>query len=259
MKRGIMSQPLSDDEQALAAGYVLGDLSVDEMAHVAALLQHKPEFTQEVNALQASLQLIPHALPKVEPPPQLQASILAAHAASLAPASSPSSSTRQAFPWSRIIAGIAGLATLLLSADNFRLRRQFSLAQNPDPPESDNQRVAAILQQPTSRLVALEGEDNAAAGTLLFTPGRWQEVVVSLGDLPPLPVDQVYRMWLTLANGEVIFCGEFNTNTDGAVFIRLTPPELPPQGVKATGIFVTADATSAPLTPTGPQFMVGEL
>jgi Anti-sigma-K factor rskA len=123
---------------------------------------------------------------------------------------------------------------------------------------TESDRVAAILQRPTSRLVALKGEKDAA-GTLLFTPGKWQEVVVSLGNLPPLPPDQIYRMWLTLANGNTIACGEFNTNAEGSVFVKLTPPELPPKGVKATGIYVTVDGVNAPLNPGGDRVMSGAI
>jgi Anti-sigma-K factor rskA len=93
----------------------------------------------------------------------------------------------------------------------------------------------------------------------MFTPGKWQEVVVSLGNLPPLPPDQVYRMWLTLKNGQVLPCGEFKTTPEGTVFIRINPPKTPPTGVKATGVFVTVDAANAPLTPTGQQVMTGSI
>ena len=249
-----MSQSLSDEEQALAAGYVLGDLSDEEQTQIEALLQQRPEFRQEVNALQISLQMIPHALSEVDPPPHLQADIIKAHDA-MTGVTEPTFSTRQSFPWSKLIAGIALLTALIAMVDNLRLRRQFSLAQ-----DIDTQRVATILQQPNSRLIALQSEDgSAAAGTLLFTPGQWQEVVVSLGNLPPLPVEQVYRMWLELENGDIIFCGEFNTTSEGDVFVRFTPPETPPQGVKATGIFVTTDATAAPLIPGETRIIVGEI
>ena len=146
--------------------------------------------------------------------------------------------------------GIATLASLLLATDNFRLRNQ--LAQDV---ESD--RVASILQQPNSRLISLAGNDSAAAGTLLFTPGNWNEVIVSLGDLPPLPPAQIYRMWLELENGEVIYCGAFNTDADGSVFVRFTPPESPPAGVKATELFVTVDAAEATPSSAGERIMQG--
>jgi hypothetical protein len=93
----------------------------------------------------------------------------------------------------------------------------------------------------------------------MFTPGKWQEVVVSLGNLPPLPPDQVYRMWLTLKNGQVIPCGEFKTTDQGKVFIRLNPAQNPPPGVKATGVFVTIDAANAPLTPAGQRVITGNI
>ena len=147
------------------------------------------------------------------------------------------------------------LAALALGADNWRLRSQLQLAQNEEA-----QRVASIMQNPGSRLVALQGEGDApAAGTLLFTAGNWQEVIVSLGNLPPLPPDQVYRMWLTLENGEFIFCGEFRPGDEGSTFIRLLPPEQPPEGVKTTGIIVTADSVDSPLSPDGPQIVQGTI
>lgn len=246
-----MLQSLSEADQELIAGYVLGDLDEEESRQFEHLLQHHPQVQQEVRSLQLSLQLMPHALPKVPAPASLQQKILETQAfpSAIAPVSI------RRFPWSRVLAGIAILTALLLSADNLRLRRQLSLAQRPDP-EID--RVATILQQPNSRLVALEGQ-NSAAGTLLFTPGQWQEVIVSLGNLPPLPPEQIYRMWLTLANGQTLFCGEFNTGPEGSVFVRLTPPVTPPKGVKATGIFVTVDAEATPPQPTGQPVMSGQI
>ncbi|MGB3491713.1 MAG: anti-sigma factor [Elainellaceae cyanobacterium] len=268
------STPLSDEEQALAAGYVLGDLSDDEQHQLEALLQERPELQREVNALSVSLRSLPHGLPTIAPPPDLEAKILAAYDATLEstaatetltsstdlPSPSPSLNPRRSIPWSKIIAAITTLIALLLGANNAQLR--FQLASTLDQ-EGESQRVAEILQRPNSRLVALEGLDETntatAGGTLLFTAGQWQEVVVSLSNLPPLPVDQVYRMWLTLENGDVLFCGEFNTNSAGQVSVRLTPPETPPEGVKTTGLFVTQDASSAPLEPGGLPVMIGEI
>lgn len=268
------STPLSEEEQMLAAGYVLGDLSDDEQHQLESLLQERPEMQREIKALGASLRSLPHGLSTVAPPPDLEARILAAYDATLEsaaapealtlstapPSPSPSLNTRPSFPWSKIIAGVTTLIALLLAANNAQLRVQ--LANTLDQ-ESESQRIAEILQRSNSRLVALEGLDETntatAGGTLLFTAGQWQEVVVSLSNLPPLPVDQVYRMWLTLENGDVLFCGEFNTNSEGQVSVRLTPPETPPEGVKTTGLFVTQDASSAPLDPSGLPVMTGEI
>ena len=274
------SQPLSDGERALAAGYVLGDLNDDEQRQVAVLLKHRPAMRREVKALSVSLRSLPQSLPLVAPPPALEAKILTAYAATqtvnqtagnveevaigggaIAP-SVQSTVPRSSISWSKIIAGIATLAALLLGTSNIRLRHQLAQLTDPAIPE-DAPQVAQILQQPNSRLVSLQGRDETntatAGGTLLFTAGDWQEVVVSLNNLPPLPVDQVYRMWLTLDDGNILFCGEFNTQPDGTVFVRLSPPQTPPQGVKTTGLFITQTASSAPQTPDGIPLMVGEI
>ena len=244
-------KPLSEEEEQLAAGYVLGDLTDAEVTRLEQLLVDNPTLQQEIQAVQTSLDLLSQALPTVPAPASLRAKIVDAPA--IAPAIAPPSSRRSG-ALLKGLAGLGAIALLLLGADNWRLRYQLGLAQQVSP-----DRVAAILQQPNSRLIALTANDSAAAGTLLFTPGRWQEVIVSFGDLPPLPPDQVYRMWLALENGEIIYCGEFNTESDGSVFVRFTPPETPPQGVKATELFVTIDASADAPDPAGTRVMEGTI
>ncbi|MBE9138586.1 anti-sigma factor [Nodosilinea sp. LEGE 07088] len=266
-----MSNPsaLSEDDLILVEDYVLGELSPEAAAAVEQRIRSDPMMRQELCALQATLRLLPQAVPIAEPSPDLGDRIMSAYTLrnqTLAPANRPESPspqltghpmTRPTLPWGRVAAGTAAALALLLGADNLRLRQALSEA---DPPQAES--VATILQQPKSRLVALQGEGNAAAdaaGTLLFTPGQWQQVVVSLGNLPPVPPEEIYRMWLTLENGQVIFCGEFNTDALGNIFVELRPNETVPQGVKATGIFVTVESTSAPLEPTGDRVMAGSI
>lgn len=238
-----MSQELSTEERELAAGYVLGDLTVEETTHLQQLIAQNPALLQELHALQASLELLPQALPQVEPPAHLRAAIVAPLA------TQPPRSPKR---WLKWLVGMLGLAALALALDNLRLRQQLQLAQQVPP-----NRVAAILQQPNSRLIALTGKTSNAAGTLLFTPGQWQEVIVSLGNLPALPPEQIYRMWLSLENGEVLYCGEFNTDADGAVFVKFRPPKTPPKGVKAKELFVTIDDSRATPNPAGEKVMQG--
>ncbi|NJR38646.1 MAG: hypothetical protein HC781_07100 [Leptolyngbyaceae cyanobacterium CSU_1_4] len=250
---------ISTEDQLLIAGYVLGDLEPEDMARVEQRLATDAALSAEARAMQVSLWSTPQGMTLMTPPPSLRDKILITNAlenpvpgepvwraGSQRPQGSPS------IGWGKILAGLAMLLALLLGADNFRLRQALSFAQ-----QTEADRVAAILQRPNSRLVALKGEK--AAGTLLFTPGKWQEVVVSLGNLPPLPPDQIYRMWLTLANGQTLPCGEFNTDAAGSVFVQLTPPETPPQGVKATGIYVTVDGVNMPLNPNGDRILSGSI
>ncbi len=275
---------LSEQEQLLVAGFVLGDLTAEETARLKQLAATNPDIRREIRAMQTSLELMPQALPLATPPPHLRQRIVttaltttdpAAESATPsgetastlepvappAPSGTPSSQallsrpsilTRRSRSIVKWLAALVTLFALLLAADNIRLRNQLQLAQ-----EQHLNRVAEILQQPTSRLIALEGGQNEATGTLLFTPGNWSEVIVSLANLPPLPPDRIYRMWLSLDNGDVILCGEFNPESDGSVFVRFTPPESPPEGVKATELFVTQEELNSIPMPQAERVMEG--
>lgn len=278
-----MSNPsaLSEDDLILVEDYVLGELSPEAAAALERRVRSDQALRQELCALQATLRLLPQALPVLEAPPELRDRILTTNTlrSKILTADTPLPVAPRrsrptfgaAIPWGKIAVGLAAALALLLGADNLRLRQALGdadqtnrelLAQLNQNDESDGEVVANLLQRPTSRLVTLEGESDEtanAAGTLLFTPGRWQQVVVSLGNLDPLPPDEIYRMWLTLENGETIFCGEFNTDEQGNVFVELRPDEAVPQGVKATGIFVTVESATAPPEPTGERVMAGSI
>lgn len=68
--------PLPDDLQAMAAGYVLGDLSSEEMAQFQELLAVHPELVQMVTALQETLLMLPYGQPYQQPEACVRASLL---------------------------------------------------------------------------------------------------------------------------------------------------------------------------------------
>jgi cell division protein FtsB len=264
-----MVETLSDDMKTLAAGYVLGDLDSEETRQFEQQLRENTTLQAEVSSLQTTLALLPQALPQQAPPTHLRQKILSAYSAT-----TPIVVPRPSIPWSKIIAGIAILVALIFGSENWRLRQAFVAQQqeldatqaklNAQQEELDT--VAGIMQRSKSRLVAIEPEEinpenttNSTAGTLLFTPGQWQKVVVSIQNLPPLPPEQIYRMWLVLENEDILPCGEFNSNDRGQVFVQLNPSKLPPKGVKATGIFVTIDSPSDPLEPEGQRILSGTI
>lgn len=278
-------QPLPEEAKMLAADYVLGELTPDEEARLERMAAGDPALQKEINALQTTLALVPQSLPIVAPPASLKDKIVISAESSVANSVENVAETPSAIRQktqgvkqqgqkkqgqkkqgqtsiAKLLAGIAALTALVLGVDNFRLRNQLQLAQKVDP----NQ-VAAILSQPNSRLISLKSTENpsdgsnaeTAAGTLLFTPGNWQEVIVSLGNLPPLPPEEVYRMWLALENGEVIYCGAFNADDTGSVYVRFTPPETPPKGIKTTALYVTVDKDGPTPDPSGPRVMEGSI
>jgi hypothetical protein len=259
-----MAMSISEEKKMLAAGYVLGDLSTLETSEFEAALATNPDLQAEVTALQVAFNNIPQGLTQVPPPPTLKAKIVESFVAAESPnpavslPPSPISAkiavTSKGFDWSRILAGIGLLIGGLFAFDNFRLRQELQFAQ-----QVNRQELASVLSQPKSRLLALSTQQDKIVGNVLFTPGNWQQVIVSAQNLPPLPVDRVYRMWLELANGQVIPCGEFKTDDRGSVFIKLNAQQNPPTGVKAKGVFVTIDRSDAPLEPTGEKVIQGTI
>jgi Anti-sigma-K factor rskA len=257
-----MSRAISEDEQMLAAGYVLEDLSISELAEFELRLANDTVLQAEVRALRAAFNQIPQELTRVVPPPPLKAKILESfRVASISNAElqsvtlvDPVKKKQNSFPWTRVLLALGLLVSGLLAFDNFRLRKELEFTQ-----QVKQQDLANILQQPKSRLVALSDQENRSVGTILFTPGKWQKVIVSFQNLPPLPVDQVYRMWLELKNGQVLPCGEFTTDRKGNVFVNLNAKQDPPKGVKAKGVFVTIDRANSPLTPAGTRLIQGTI
>ncbi len=276
-----MSNSPSIDEpmdlvEALTAGYVLDDLSPEEAAHFEQLLRHRPELYGKIAFLQETLAAVSYDLPQVAPPPRLLDQILQAIQVpeSQAPESQVSEfpaaivsspvdvmaqvSRKRRIAWGGLAGGIAALVAIALGLDNLHLRHSLQIAEQVNAKQS--QSLATILQRPNSKLVSLKADSNApGAGTLLFTPGKWQEVVLSLQDLPPLPPAEVYRLWLTLSDGAVLPCGEFTTDAQGKAFIKLNPPQTPPKGNKAKGMFVTKAAIGSPLEPTGTKVLSGTI
>jgi anti-sigma-K factor RskA len=256
-----MARTILAEEQELAAGYVLGDLNETELTEFEAILATDLDLQAEVDALQLAFHKVPQGLEIVVPPAALQAKLLNAFAEMPAPAVVPVVTPATATPiarkvptWGKALAGLGLLLAGWLAVDNFSLRQQLQVAQ-----QVKQQDLANILNQPKSRLVSLNTAANQVSGNILFTPGKWQKVIVSARDLPPLPADQVYRMWLELANGQVIPCGEFQTNAQGSIFVQLNAKQNPPPGVKAKGVFVTIDKANAPLQPTGAKVLRGTI
>ncbi len=246
--------PLADEIKELAAGYVLDELEPSEMAEFEQLLATDVAVLQEVRELQVALGGLSVNVPQLTPPPNLRAKTLA----SLGVVDQPleqSSVPKKKIDRAKIIAIFALLASAALLWDNLRLRQNMSFAQ-----QQTAEKVVSLLQRPNGKLVSLaDPASGAANGTILFTAGKWQEVVLSAQNLPPLSAEQVYRLWLNLDNQQTIYCGEFQPDRQGRVSRSIQPPQVPPPGTKATGLFVTLERQDAAISPTGTRVMSGKI
>jgi hypothetical protein len=247
----MINSTLSDETKHLAAAYVLDELEPSEVELVERLMLENPALRQEVRELQMVLGGLALDVPQLQPPAHLRAKVLQALEIDRQVVAVPPKKPN----WSMVVAISALIAAAALSLDNLRLRQDLNFARQQTP-----ERVANLLQRPNSKLIALTDRTNrATSGTVLFTPGKWQDVVVSVRNLPPLPADQVYRLWLSLNTQQVIYCGEFRTDGRGNASESINPPQVPPPGTKAIGLFVTVDRVNAPIVPTGTRIITGEI
>ncbi len=76
-----MAKSISEEEQILAANYVLGNLTGLEINQFEAALASNPELQAEVDALQSAYDTLPQGLSPVTPPPELKAKIIKSFAA----------------------------------------------------------------------------------------------------------------------------------------------------------------------------------
>lgn len=237
------SPSLPDNWRALLAGYVLDDLDASEMALVEQWLDQYPEAAAELEALQTTWDRLPDSLPLQGPPPLVRDRVLAAVTPAL-PTATPSIQRR--LPWQSLALGLGWAATavtaaiaLLLWQENQQLR--LALRQNEG--------LVASFTQPTSRLYTLTGTEVApqARGQLAINPTD-QTAQVITANLPSLTTDEIYRLW-AVAEGEPVFCGQFNPQADGVSSQWVLPDAA--CGADDVAMLITAERATDPFVPAG--------
>jgi anti-sigma-K factor RskA len=235
-----------EHQEELMVGYVLGDLSPEEAEEFRQLLVNNPQLVQEVDRLQEVLDLLPYALPEIEPPPQLRSAILDAAAADI---NREPVRKRPRLPWSKILGSVAAVLALALGLDNYRLRQELKIAQT-------QKNVLTVLQQPHTRVVSLTGTDQAetASGSILVNLDE-QKAVIVFQNLQIPPTNQIYRLW-AIANNKPIACAEFSASQQGTVLdefsLRARDPAC--SNTKST-LAVSLEPSSLPPQPVGPIVM----
>jgi len=254
------NNPQPEAISELIAGYVLGDLSSNEMAQVQQYLASTPQARNQVEELQATLNLLPLALPETAAPPAaLGARLL--ESAAVTPQQAPTTVAvpisgscpqlegRSRSRWSNPIAlrpaawrptawgAIAAtLTAALLGTQNLQLRSDLQFAQQQSgqlaaieaqlaaakADVAEYRDVISMLRLPENRLLALSG----ASG---FTETSSGSVVIApqknwamltLKDLPAPPAGKAYQLW-AMANGEKVYCVEFKPNETGQVLVEI--------------------------------------
>jgi hypothetical protein len=237
----ISSPSPSESLSELLAGYVLGDLTPDEIAIVEAYLIAHPEQQAEVASLMLPLDLLPLTLPANNPSAALKQKIIKiATAESIATTNPIKQFAGNARKWWQFVPVTAtinigtGLGLILLAGlgwQNYRLSQElatvkqdlktFQSAKIPQP-SPDDRSLVSLLQQPNNRFIPLknmEGKAGMGMGSLVISPTKSAAVLV-LQQIKPLPPGQVYRMWAIMGDEEMS-CADFLPDARGKVSMQI--------------------------------------
>jgi anti-sigma-K factor RskA len=244
-----MENQQAGDWDELLAGYVLGDLSPEEIVKVKEHLAQNPELRTEITNLETTLSLLPLSLPQTTPSKSIRENILQSAQVSLI--SSPSLPIwKKPQIWILLIVGLGAVGMTALGFTNYRLQQKLAVAETELSSYKD---AIALLRKPNNRLLAIKSmkDQQQSSGSLLIAPQE-QTAMLSLQNISPLPQGKVYRMW-AFVDGKKVACAEFIPNQEGKVFLKL-PLE---NWANTTTIAVTIEPSAETPEPTGETVMMG--
>jgi anti-sigma factor RsiW len=259
-----MTDPLSCDQcDEWLPGYVLNALTPEEAIATAAHLQTCARCQARLTAYEATVGRLGEAVPLHEPPPELRRSLMAMVAADLAPRSSESQVLpprwRHAWTlrwaWALTVAN----AVLFLVAAWFAWQAWSRLPYGRPSWQEMAQILAvqrqalALLTEATSRRVILNNGAQAR-GTLLLQSTTAQAVLI-VQNLPPLPANRVYQLWL-IRDGIRDNGGIFQVDNQGFGMLLIQAPHTF-NAYQAAGI--TAEPAGGSPGPTSPRVIGGKL
>ncbi|PZU93379.1 MAG: hypothetical protein DCE90_16545 [Pseudanabaena sp.] len=254
----------------ILAGYVLGDLSTDEVTRMHQLISDYPEIIEEIDRFQAALAMLPLGLNESQPAADLRDRIEAVAmplstdllADPLDPARNLqlTSTRRSPFQYKKFwkaaqigFGGLGAIALILLGIDNYQMRQQ--IANNAVELQKHRQTIA-ILQAADNRLISLKGMGAipAASGSVMIAPNE-QTAMITIQNLRPISPDDSYRLW-AVVDGKKIDCAKFRPDAQGNVYVKVPLAQALTQ---STTVIITIEPNKDMLEPTGEMVMKGEV
>jgi anti-sigma-K factor RskA len=264
-----------DKAQEAAGLYALGALPAEERTRFEAHVSTCDECRRDVRAFREVVNVLPFALPQIDPPPALRSRVLAAATAadegrSFVPLTIVR--PRRSFVWAAWLSAaamlvlavglgaytallrhrVSGLEVVLREAVTRLDRSERQLASAARDAERAQVRLA-VLTAPDMKQVELAGRAPAprAAGRAFLSASNG--LLFAASQLPPLPAGRTYQVWL-LTPGAPVSAGLMKPDQNGRV---TTAFDVPPGASSPTGLAVSIEPDGGVPAPTGALYLVG--
>ena len=116
------------------------------------------------------------------------------------------------------------------------------------------ERLVNVLAAPETITVKLEGTADAAQSSGVVKYNQRSGMVIYTAELPPLPADKVYQMWLVPTIGAPISAGTFSQPEPGQA--RVWSAQVPANS-EPKAFAVTIEPAGGVPQPTGPKVLLG--
>jgi anti-sigma-K factor RskA len=238
----------------LLAGYVLGDLSSDDMIRVKQHLETHPEAVEEVKALEMALGLLPFGLPDRPVPPHIKTTLFR----QIAPVTRQARGSRR---WMVLAGGMAAAAIAALGVQNYQLQARIQGAQHEVATLRSaqeklvaNRDRASLVGNFSGRKLSMLG-NGAAQGAKgeVFIIAEQNRAVLAVDNMPQPPEGKVYHLW-AVVDGQKVACIQFVPERDGKVLMQLPANRWS----KAVQVAVTLEPMVDGAMPSGDMVMVGD-
>ncbi len=237
----------SEQLELLIAGYVLGDLSAEEVKEFEQLLANNSAIAQEVARIQQALEMS-YAPPEVSPPSYLRSQVMAAHQGNS------KISTRLPIFSMRTMGAIAAAIIVALGFSNYRLWRNLQVIQ-------------AQIQPSKLLTYSLQAKNASLSSATVAVNPNQLEAKLNVENLPPLSPGKVYVLWTVLKqdapfttdNKNAILTEVFKVDAKGNVSKQITVPAAYRTKDIIAAIAVTMEDAAAPQKHAGAPILIAKL
>jgi anti-sigma-K factor RskA len=253
---------MSEHEQCAEdlALYALDELRGDDRAKLEQHLATCAACRLELEQLRADTALLAMSAAGPRPPQRARQRLLDAVAREPRSAVVQSSARSSWWGWLGWAATAAVIVfSLSLWKENTSLRAMLASARSSEA-ESTRQlnelrRIAAPIIEPEAQRVTLVAVKTSPQpqGKAFYLRSR-NSLVFLASNLPPLPQEKAYELWLIPTSGNPIPAGVFKPDAHGSASV-VNPP-LPP-GIEAKAFAITIENQSGSEKPTTPIIMMG--